>query len=139
MLRFLWLLLVGLSCVGCQHSELAPVSGRITLDGRPLGNVAVTFQPLRTEQTEPVAANVGSSGITDAQGQYSLRCLDKDQPGAAVGAHKVYIGGTGKSINDVAPVSKLALPSKCSDGSLTIEVPKAGTSRANFDLKSSGG
>ena len=38
-----WLLLLGLLCNGCRKSgpELAPVSGRVTLSGKPLENADV--------------------------------------------------------------------------------------------------
>lgn len=130
---------LALLAAGCQSpSTLAPVSGRVTLDGKPLAGVAITFQPLRTEASEPVASTLGSTGVTDADGRYVLRSMTTNSPGAAVGHHKVYIGPTGQSANDVAPVSQLQLPVVCSDGSLGCEVPSQGTTTANFDLKIEG-
>jgi hypothetical protein len=101
--------------------------------------VAVTFQPVRTEASEPVASTLGSTGVTDSQGRYTLRCMATGELGAAVGEHKVYIGPTGRAPNDVAPAARLELPPVCSNGSLQFEVRAGGTKSANFDLKNEDG
>ena len=78
-------------CGGCgpKARELAPVSGKVTLDGQPLVNANVAFMPQATEGT---AGHVTSRGRTNAQGIYTLKTAD-DPPreGAVVGTHKVYI------------------------------------------------
>jgi hypothetical protein len=132
-------ILVLVMLAGCQASDLVPVSGKITLDGKPLGGVAVTFQPQRTEASKPVASTLGSTGVTDSEGKYTLRSMASDSVGAAVGEHKVYIGPTGRAANDVAPAAALELPSASRNGSLEFKVPAGGSSSANFDLKSADG
>ena len=69
---------------GCGQSgpDVAPVSGRITLDGRPLASADVAFQP--------DGAQRASSGRTDADGRYELM-FKRGQPGALVGQHTVRI------------------------------------------------
>ncbi|MCS7239540.1 MAG: carboxypeptidase-like regulatory domain-containing protein [Thermoguttaceae bacterium] len=70
-------------CIGCgsEAPELAPVTGKVTLDGQPLPRVIVTFVP--------VAGGVSSSGVTNEEGVYELACqLGK---GALVGQHRVYV------------------------------------------------
>jgi hypothetical protein len=69
---------------GCGKSgpQIAPVHGRITLDGQPLANADIKFQPDGPERP--------SVGRTDAQGRYELM-FKRGQPGATVGPHTVRI------------------------------------------------
>lgn len=127
--------LITLGIVGCSAHDHVPVAGRVTLDGNPLGGVAVTFQPMRTEASEPVAMAVGSTGITDADGRFVLRSIQNGKEGAVIGQHRVYIGTTGRSVNDVRPVSAQRLPDACLNGSLEFTVPRQGSKDANFRLK----
>jgi hypothetical protein len=82
-LRFTQVLLLT-AFAGCGQSgaEVAPVSGRVTLDGRPLASADVSFQP--------DGARRASSGRTDADGRYRLM-FKRGQPGALVGEHTVRI------------------------------------------------
>ncbi|MEM4188370.1 MAG: hypothetical protein QXN56_04335 [Candidatus Hadarchaeum sp.] len=66
---------------GSQGPALAPVSGKVTMDGQPLSGVIVTFVP--------VGGGVSSSGVTDEAGVYRLSC--PLGPGALVGEHRVYV------------------------------------------------
>lgn len=65
-----------------------PVTGTITLEGRPLGNARVTFYPQDQSQGDGVA-----SGTTDSAGKYELQSLfgSKVVVGAAPGKYKVAI------------------------------------------------
>jgi hypothetical protein len=112
-----------------------PVSGIVTLDGKPLGEANLTFQPA----TEGKIAGAGSFAFTDASGAYSLHTVDSDQPGAVVGKHRVEIRLVVPSYDgDPAkrPPSK-TLPAKYnSQTELQFDVPAGGTDKANFDLKS---
>jgi hypothetical protein len=76
--------LVVLVFAGCQKSgpAIAPVSGRVTLDGRPLATADVVFQP--------DGAARASYGRTDADGRYQLG-YKRGVPGALVGQHTVQI------------------------------------------------
>lgn len=73
-----------LFCAGCGRGlpRTAPVSGTITLDGKPLAGVAVSF----------VNATAPRFGIatTDAAGRYVLTTFTAGD-GAVVGEHKVVI------------------------------------------------
>ncbi len=43
---FLWLLVAALVVTtGCSKSDLIPVTGTVTLDGKPLDGAAVSFVP----------------------------------------------------------------------------------------------
>src|SRR5437667_12114172 len=67
---------------GCGNSPpLGTVSGRVTLDGQPLAETTVEFQP---------ASGSPSYGVTDADGRYTL-AWNADQQGALVGRHTVRI------------------------------------------------
>jgi hypothetical protein len=67
---------------GCDQGgpQIAPVSGRVTLDGRPLASADVAFQPDGSQRA--------SAGRTDANGRYRLM-FKRGQPGAIVGEHTV--------------------------------------------------
>jgi hypothetical protein len=96
MRRLIALLMLALPPVlGCGggYENVAEVTGQVTMDGRPLPNVKVAFQPS--------AGGRGSSGVTDAEGRYTLQYVT-DQEGALIGSHSVYItgargGGAGQS------------------------------------------
>lgn len=83
------LVLVCLLPVGCgSNSDLARVKGRVTLEGQPLEDGTVRFQPIEE-------GGSSSSGTTDAKGRYELM-YSFDTPGATPGEHVVSIrtGGT---------------------------------------------
>src|SRR5262249_54064491 len=74
---------------GCNSEpyRVAPVTGRVTLDGKPVPQLAVMFQPVATDgNTNP---GPGSYGVTDADGRYSMKLVGKETPGAVIGKHKV--------------------------------------------------
>src|SRR5512134_2265452 len=80
--RIVVLMLACLSgCGGPDHPEVGRVSGVVTLDGQPLPEATVMFQP--TEGRASIAT-------TDSAGKYSLTYLD-GVPGAKLGPHKVII------------------------------------------------
>ncbi len=60
---------------GCGYTDVAPVTGTVTLDGQPLKGASITFQP---ENGRP------SYGGTDQQGNYKL-FYSMEQNGAAIG------------------------------------------------------
>jgi hypothetical protein len=76
--------LLCLLMAGCgSGSGLAPVKGKVTLDGQPLEGAVVHFQP-----TAPGGSP--SSGVTDADGRYELM-YTFNTPGAMPGEHVVSI------------------------------------------------
>jgi hypothetical protein len=66
---------------GSKGPEVGKVSGLVTLDGKPLENAAVYFEPARGRT---------SSGLTDKHGHYELS-YTKEIKGAEVGGHTVRI------------------------------------------------
>jgi hypothetical protein len=115
--------------VGCGGSlNTAPVSGVITVDGRPLANASVTFAPEEQTAEAPI-----SNGKTDADGRYTLAVTATGDPGAVLGTHTVRVAYIGEETN-----SDIGVPNPANQvppHQLSFEV-KAGPNEANFDLKS---
>ena len=115
---------------GKPNVPFGTVHGRVTLDGEPLSNAAVMFEP---ENGRP------SYGVTSDTGQYSLVYRGKPW-GAIVGQHKVRIT-TEALIPDspgsaAAKVVKEKLPPKYhTQTTLSAEVAK-GDNTIDFDLTS---
>jgi hypothetical protein len=125
-----------LAIAGCGAvSKTPPVSGVITLDGQPLANAHVAFQPEATGGKTIVG--IGSYGVTDASGAYMLRLADSDQPGAFVGNHRVEINLVVEADDRdprLRPPAKV-LPARYNRNTeLQFKVEPAGTDKANFEL-----
>jgi hypothetical protein len=130
--------LLGLSLLffasGCGGG-FVPVSGQVKLDGKPLANATVFFQP------EQANAGPASQAVTDASGNFTLKVTSKDAPGALVGKHKVSISASEGDLGEVAGANPKPrterVPAKYnSQTKLTFDVPAGGTTAANFDLTS---
>lgn len=80
---FCVLLLVCAGCSGDDGPPLARVEGVVTLDGEPLPDALIEFQPTRLEGSP-------SYGSTDAQGRYEM-VYSLDRKGAWIGEHLVRI------------------------------------------------
>jgi hypothetical protein len=76
---------VVLAIAGCGPSY-PPVSGRVTIAGRPAAGVRVLFTPLATEGN--VAPGPYAEATTDAEGRYSL-VTRRGIPGATPGRNLV--------------------------------------------------
>ena len=82
--RSLLVLLLASSLAGCSRGpKLAEVTGTVRLNGKPLPNVMVEFNP-------DAATGVRSTGTTDETGRYTLIC-DDQRPGALAGPHRVVL------------------------------------------------
>src|SRR5262245_49500081 len=87
----LCLSLVG-GCGSSAEYELAPVSGVVTLDGKPVPYTQVVFIPQATGgSTNP---GPGSAAACDDQGHYQLKTV-RGEDGAVVGTHSVRISSLG--------------------------------------------
>lgn len=119
---------------GCGSSgdplpELADVSGIITLDGAPLANAKVIFEP---QNAPDKTISKASSATTQSDGSYDLE-YNSDASGASVGQHKVIVM---KLSDNPEEAGKQLVPAKYNDKTeLTAEVD-AGDNIINFDLKS---
>jgi|1185.fasta_scaffold506110_1 hypothetical protein len=78
----LWLVVVAI-VIGCGRSiaDVAPVTGRVTLDGQPLQFAILTFHP---------AGKASASGGTDKDGRYTL-LYKRGVMGAPIGLNRVTI------------------------------------------------
>lgn len=143
-LRYAYCLLPMLAVVGCGEQSayrLAPVRGMVTLDGEPVANAVVTFQPRSTGQS---VAGPGSTARSDASGKFELRTI-RDDPGAVVGPHNVTIypnyakaNSPGGADSGGRAVIGPDIPRKYNyESTMTFEVPAEGTDSANFQLNSS--
>jgi len=141
-----------LAC-GCGDGpKVAQVSGVVTLDGKPYPNAVVTFQPQGGNTAD--GAGMGSTGLTDEQGRYSLTTID-GRGGAVVGKHRVRIqtrreaGGApfdanvGSADGSPDPKKKTAvdpIPVEwySSEGGKEFTVPAGGTDKADFAIEPKG-
>lgn len=135
-----WVAIALLStCLGCgSGGSTARVEGTITLDDKPLADIRVLFQP---ENKSAETAAMGSYGLTNAQGKYSLKLSDSNAPGAAIGRHTVTLAdklaedaqdsdaGFSKGPKSRIPVKYLKTP-------LTFEVKPGATNDGSFQLTS---
>ncbi len=126
---------------GCRKGvrPVAPVSGSITLNGKPLAGGSIVCQPLAPPGS--VIAGKGSVAFCDADGRFQLKTLD-GLDGAVVGEHRVRIygprGAAATSTKD-GPVDAAddIVPKKYNHYTeLKLTVPPEGTSEANFQLTS---
>jgi len=137
-----WLLGVALVSVsGCGEApKFAPVSGVVTLNGKPLANATVAFAPIAKEGS--IDAGDGSAGKTNAQGEYTLT-TSRRVPGAMVGKHRVRISVLAQQVgeSDQRPPPggwplKDKIPARYNgETTLTFDVVP-GPNKADFDLKS---
>ena len=154
-MRGFWMVaLIAALLSGCGGKyEIAPVSGKVTVDGQPAENLTVSFEPIGSaDNPNP---GFGSLAKTDAQGAYSLKTVPEQKDGAIVGEHRVrimYMDGGGAGVTDEGPEDDKAMLKEALQGmkkrsaakqlpakynmqtELTFKVPEEGTDAANFDL-----
>ena len=121
-----WLLLLGLLIDGCRKSgaEVAPVSGRVTLAGKPLEKADVVFQP---ENGKPPA-----SGRTDADGRYEL-AYKRGVMGGPVGQNLVQISVSRELVHNPPKIA-----AKFNSKSELHREVKAGQNEFDFDVTTEG-
>ncbi|MCC9606036.1 DUF4198 domain-containing protein [Blastopirellula sp. JC732] len=117
--------------LGCGRGNplgLAPVSGRVTLDGQPLADATISFIP---EQGRP------STATTDAEGRFELTTLNPGD-GALPGDHKVTVMKYA-AYDAEKPYAKLVslVPAhyvELKTTPLTVTVPKSGDPNVEIAL-----
>lgn len=108
-LSFAWLVVVAAGCSSRAPdapppARPAPISGAITLDGKPLGSAVVTFMPQGTLGAEAV-------GETGADGSYVAATAGK--AGVLPGEYRVivsYLAAPGGKAVGLEPRSKRPMP-----------------------------
>src|SRR3954453_11696466 len=102
----------GGGAAGCGERspfETAPVSGKVTLNGQPLADARISFQPTDGEKE----LGPGSSATTDAEGKFTLSTVDGGA-GATVGNNEVRIStlkmGNDPEKDDAGAVIRMSRP-----------------------------
>jgi hypothetical protein len=131
------LIVAAAPCAGCQRSpyEIVPVSGQIRLNGEPLPDARLGFEPV--SDGRGIVVGPASYAKTDEQGRFTL-VTARSQRGAVAGKHQVWVrtfqgaelpGGKSQVIR------RELLPDRYhSPTALTFDVPPDGTAQADFDL-----
>ena len=135
--------LAAVGLAGCGGPEMAPVSGRVTLDGKPLAGVVVNFFPVGSKE-RPTPGYPSLSEPTGPDGRFALANPHLKRPGAVVGPHRVSVNTPVPASHPVnfsatAPYYDPLPPKYSSPSALSFEVPPGGTTEANFDLTSDPG
>jgi hypothetical protein len=124
---------------GCGPDRVAPVSGRVMLDGQPAAHVRVTFQPLGSAANQ--SPGPGSYAVTDTDGRYVLTLVGTKRSGAIIGKHRVSIqssNGPSEEFPDAPPKPEKPFPRQYNkESTLQFDVPRGGTTTADFDLTTS--
>ncbi len=147
-----WSLLVclGSSLLGCGGSgrpSLVKVTGKVTVDGKPVEGAIVAFQYVADAKAEYQRP---STGYTDAAGEFVLGTYAHDD-GAPVGKYKVgilkkeVVGKLPENYNSETEGSvnltyKWMTPRSAADpntSGLTAEITSSGLNPGTFDLKAS--
>jgi hypothetical protein len=116
---------------GCNKNDpVIPVSGKVTLQGKPIADCSITFQP--TAKNPIVAA----SGLTDAEGNFSLETIESPRrKGAAVGEYQVKFFWRDPAFDETNPKpAPYQIPAKYQQEGITFTVPNGGKTDAVFDL-----
>jgi hypothetical protein len=126
---------------GCgSNGKVAPVSGVVTLNGKPIADVAVTFQPIAAEGTNVVG--LSAFGVTGKDGRYTVKLYGTETRGATVGKNQVRFCGytelTDMSEEALAKAKpKVNIPVRYwNESKVEFDVPAKGTSSADFQLTS---
>lgn len=139
-LRGVSICLLGVAGIaGCGGEfQMARVSGVVTLDGEPLQNANIQFQPQRSGDSMVVGPT--SFGTTDSNGRYTLETR-KHGGGAVVGKHLVSMSTFDQRMVDpqnsdrTEVLAEERVPARYrAPSELQFEVPRRGTSDANFEL-----
>ena len=116
-----------LTCGCSESSGIQPVTGIVTLDGKPCPGLFVLFTPLEGE------SRTSSRGQTDSDGKFELRYTSQIQ-GAQVGKHLVQIS---PNPEPEPGVPKVKIPPRYNRASqLNAVVDEAGENDFQFDLTS---
>ncbi|QDS95851.1 hypothetical protein FF011L_46520 [Roseimaritima multifibrata] len=122
--------------VGCGPSyTTVPVSGTVTVNGKPAANVWLQFELIENGVNAP-----RSTATTDDSGKFTLSLATEDGGvGAVPGEHVVRLAPKGEDNEAMegpeadAP-RKMRLPEEATGGKIKFTIPEEGTDSANFDF-----
>ncbi|PQO35303.1 hypothetical protein C5Y96_09730 [Blastopirellula marina] len=120
-----------LGCYSSGGPDLGYVEGNVTLDGKPLDDAKVQFEP---DNARP------SIAYTDGSGHYVLQ-FTGTRDGAAIGTHTVRIfsargSSGGEGDGPLVKARPELLPASYNDKSTLVAEVKSGNNTFDFDLKS---
>ena len=110
---------------GANLPPLASVSGTITLDGKPLANATVFFDPVADMKNAEQRQMGSSIGRSDEQGVYTL-AYPGGHSGAVIGMHTVRVNKTDKNGLEILAKKyhrQSQMKHEVKDGSNTIDLP----------------
>lgn len=126
----------GLLCLllfpACSGKDpIAPVSGTVTLQGKPIAECVVTFQPTATNQV------VSANARTDARGHFVLETIESPRrTGAAVGEYKVLFAWVDPEPDERNPKKPpYVIPPKYQQEGIPFIVSPKGNKDIVFDLQ----
>lgn len=130
---------------GAEKFPIAPVSGRVTFNGKPLPGAHVLFQPMTTGTEVEIGPE--AVGRTDDEGRFTLSTISPERKGASIGKNRVsvtlieeerlYGGGGTSSDEGYTGVVKYTLPQRYRHGTeLVVEVPPVGNDALELTLTS---
>src|SRR5437868_5801292 len=123
------LILILLFALGCGVSDAprtAAVKGTVTMAGKPLPNVGVTFFPTGKG---PIA-----TGNTSEKGEFTLRTT-RPGDGASIGTHQVTFGAAEEGPRKAGSIAIPDKYSRPSTSEVTAEVKAGQTNVFTFDLQ----
>lgn len=126
------ILLTATSLPGCDSGPATGlVEGTVTLDGEPLDQAMLRFQPVNGR---------GSVGMTDESGHYKLRFTATTE-GAIPGEHRVLIttqraASGGEGDQPLVPAQEEILPAKYNDATELTATVEPGPNTIDFELTS---
>jgi hypothetical protein len=132
----IWIALAG-PLTGCGGGpKPVPVSGRVTLDNKPLANATLQFVAL--SRSSDNAYQVSSVGTTGDDGRYTLALnTDANAKGAVAGKYKVIITVGAPSGTETKHTFHKQLPERYNRKTeLECDIPAQGRDDANFTLSS---
>ncbi len=133
-------LATALVAAGCSRGAPAEhIDGLVSLDGKPLADIRVTFQPQGSGQE----GGIGSSGVTDANGRFTLRRVDDGRDGAVQGMHSVTLSDklaeSAAEDADAGPALKAPksrIPAQYANARFPFQVKAGEKNEPKFELKS---
>jgi hypothetical protein len=128
---------LALPLTGCGGGpKPVPVSGRVTLDNKPLANATLQFVPVSGSSDTPY--QVSSVGTTGEDGRYTLALnTDAGAKGAVVGKYKVIITIGAPHGAETKHTFHKQLPDRYNRKTeLECEIPSQGRDDADFKLNS---
>ncbi len=144
-----WIVFIGLFALlvsGCFSKSLSivPVSGQVTLDGKPLPDCVVRFSLLAPPAD---MVNTASMGRTDSDGRFSLETVERSpRKGGPVGECVVVVlynpippDGMASEIYSETEEYRIKspnLPESAEGGTIRINVPKSGLNDVSIELLS---